>query len=335
MSRGIERREIFASAREYAHFTELLEEMVCRYRVILHGYVLMPNHYHLLMQTPEANLSRAMQWLKVSYGIWFNRKQGRVGPLFQGRFKSVPVESDGSWALELSRYMHLNPVRVKDLGLGKSEKKTEAVGLVVPSEEQVRARLEALRTYRWSSYGAYAGYVSKPDWLTCQTLWSRLDPKGRKPPLRYRKYVEAPLRGGAEELESFGDRLKGAMALGSESFIWRLRGMVKGNPATQPALRQWKRTLPFERVMAAVESVKGERWAEFARRHGDEARDVALWLGRKHCGLTLAELGQAADGIRPAAAGSAIRWMDRRLAKSGKLKKMCHEAEIKLLQNET
>ena len=88
-SRGIERRRIFTEDRERKHFLELLEEMSERYRVRVHAYVLMDNHYHLLIQTPQANASQAIHWLGVSYSVWFNRRHNRVGPLFQGRFKSV------------------------------------------------------------------------------------------------------------------------------------------------------------------------------------------------------------------------------------------------------
>jgi putative transposase len=70
----------------------------------------MDNHFHLIVQAPDANLSRAVQWLKVSYSMWFNAKYRRVGPLFQGWFKSVLVDSHESWLLELSFYVHLNPL---------------------------------------------------------------------------------------------------------------------------------------------------------------------------------------------------------------------------------
>ena len=90
-ARGFERGVVFGDDRERAHFLELLEGMVARYRVKVHAYVLMGNHYHLLIQTPEANASRALQWLNVSYSVWFNRRRQRSGPLFQGGFKSIPV----------------------------------------------------------------------------------------------------------------------------------------------------------------------------------------------------------------------------------------------------
>ena len=78
----------------------------------------MDNHFHLLLQTPEANLSRAVQWLNVSYGVWFNRRHSRAGHLFQGRFKALIIEQDADWQ-EVARYVHLNPVRVAAMKLDK------------------------------------------------------------------------------------------------------------------------------------------------------------------------------------------------------------------------
>ena len=104
-ARGNEQRFIFRDGRDREHFLELLAQWVDCFRLRLHAYVLMPNHYHLLAETTEANLSQAMQWLNVSYTVWFNRRHQRVGHLFQGRFKSVIVEPE-TWALGLSRYIH-------------------------------------------------------------------------------------------------------------------------------------------------------------------------------------------------------------------------------------
>ena len=91
-ARGIGRRAIFEADRDREHFLELLGGMVGRYGVVLHAYVLIENHYHLLVESPEGNVSRAMQWLNTSYGVWFNLRHGRSGALFQSRFKSIPVD---------------------------------------------------------------------------------------------------------------------------------------------------------------------------------------------------------------------------------------------------
>src|SRR5688572_1264065 len=88
-ARGTERRSIYIDERDRTHFCELLAELANRFAVRIHAYVLMPNHYHLLLETPHAGLSQAMQWLNVSYSVWFNRRHDRCGPLFQGRFKAI------------------------------------------------------------------------------------------------------------------------------------------------------------------------------------------------------------------------------------------------------
>ncbi len=161
--------------------------MVSRFRVRVHCYVLMGNHYHVLLDLIEANLSRAVQWLNVSYSVWFNRRHGRSGHLLQGRFKSVAVSRE-EWALELSRYLHLNPVRIKMLGMSKTDRQAQRVGLApAPSAEEVRRRREVLRQYRWSSYRAYIGRVEAPGWLECATV--RGSGGGRKAEQR-RRYRE-------------------------------------------------------------------------------------------------------------------------------------------------
>jgi len=113
--------------RDRRRWLELLGEAVSLFNLVVHGYVLMDNHYHLIVETREANLSRAMQWLQTSYSMGFNRRRGRVGPLFQGRFKAVVVDPAG-WGLELSRYVHLNPVRTARQGLDKRARQADRLG---------------------------------------------------------------------------------------------------------------------------------------------------------------------------------------------------------------
>src|SRR6059036_3665425 len=148
-ARGTERKEIFREDRDRRHWLELLPEFVHTYRLRLHAYVMMENHYHLLVESKEGNLSQAMQWLQTSYSMWFNRKYGRVGPLFQGRFKSVLVEPSG-WGLALSRYVHLNPVRIKTLGLDKGARAADRLGARREADgRMVRERLKKLREFPW------------------------------------------------------------------------------------------------------------------------------------------------------------------------------------------
>jgi len=314
-TRGMGRREIFTDDRDRQRFLELLEGMAGRYGVVLHAYALMGNHYHLLIETPAGNASRALQWLNLSYAVWFNARHGRCGPLFQSRFKSIPVDAEGSWALACSVYIHLNPVRVKTLGLGKAGRAREKAGFLPkePSREEVAARLAKLRGHRWSSYPAYAGYAPVPGWLTCSALWKRaVGDKGRNPKAEYRHYLEDCLRQGAGE--GAAARLTAAVAIGGTAFVERLRREIPKRARGETNARAWHRLLPFGEVVRAVESVKGEKWKDFADSRGDWGRDLALHVGRMRCGLTLSELGGQAGGLTVPAVAKAVERMAERLS---------------------
>ena len=313
-TRGMGRREIFTDDRDREHFTELLAGVVERYGVILHAYVLMENHYHLLIETPEGNASRALQWLNLSYSMWYKAKRSHAGPVFQARFKSIPVDGEGSWALACSVYIHLNPVRVKALGPGKEGRGREKAGSLPtePSGEQVRARLAKLRGHLWSSYPAYAGYSPRPEWLTCEALWWRAGgKKGQEAKEDYRSYIEDYLRQGAGE-DALA-RITAAVAIGGTAFIEGLRKRVPKRAGGETNARAWRRLLPFAEVLKAVEAVKGEPWAAFADRQGDWGRDLALYAGRMRCGLTLRELGNQAGGMGVQAVSKACGRMGGKL----------------------
>ena len=162
-ARGNERRDIFRDDGDREHFLAQLGATVERYRLRLYGYVLMNNHYHLILEPSEGNLSRAMQWLNVSYSQWFNRRHGRSGHLLQGRFHSIVVEAE-RWGLELSRYVHLNPIRT---GRQALDKKRRGVGQTV-NRQAVQGRMEQLQAFRCSSYPTYVGLAPGPEWLTCE-----------------------------------------------------------------------------------------------------------------------------------------------------------------------
>ena len=134
-------------------------------------------------------MSRAVQWLNVTYSVWFNRRQGRVGHLFQGRFKSVLVSRE-EWGLALSRYLHLNPVRLGKLGLNKSQQQRIRAGVAGgPRPAVVRERMALLRAHRWSSYRSYLGLTVKPEWLECDEILSLGGGQKGEQRRRYREYV--------------------------------------------------------------------------------------------------------------------------------------------------
>src|SRR5271165_2170299 len=127
VNRGIERRPIFKTAEDYDHFVTVAGMMPARFGIRIHAYALLSNHYHLLVETPAGNLSQAVQWLNVSYSVWFNRKYRRAGPLFQGRFKAFIVEPAGPH-LEIGRCIHLNPLQTLRSGRAEGRSSKPAAG---------------------------------------------------------------------------------------------------------------------------------------------------------------------------------------------------------------
>ena len=318
-ARGNERGDIFKDDGDRKHFLGLLAKLPERFGTRIHAYVLMPNHFHLLLETPETNLSRTGQWLNVSYSVWFNRRHRRSGHLFQGRFGAALIEDDAGLQ-EVARYLHLNPVRVRALGLDKRGRAvSKSAGLPkAPSAEVLAARLAVLRTWKWSSYRVFAGYCEPPEWLTRDVvgrLCGGRSTKERQAALR--AYTELAIREGLAE--SPWERLIGGAILGTETFAREVRQKLKGNRREQPGLGKLGRRVDWEQIVKAVESAKGEAWESFRDRHGDWGRDAALWLGRRVGRMTLGQLAERIGGVDYTAAGAAASRFDRRPRKERKL----------------
>lgn len=324
-SRGIDRRSIFDNDREHEHFLELLGEMVERFRVILHAHVELDNHYHLIVQTPEANLSQAIQWLNISYAVWVNRRRERVGPLMQGRFKSIPVENS-AWAYELSLYVHLNPVMRKVRGLGKRDKAAESMGLVVPDPQTVTARLAELRQYRWSSYRAYAGYSESPAWLRTLDILHRASRKPAQRVERYRADIQQRLTKGVEPLRT--ERLADGFALGTEAFRERIRQACKGGREIAGSGRLRPR-VSFKELVEFIEKLRGEDFGIFMTRRGDWARPLLLWALRRYSGMSLKAVGEAVGGMDYTAVAMAIKRFEDRSGKEPNLRQLMQSARQK------
>jgi putative transposase len=189
MSRGNERKAIVRSNEDRERFTEVLTEGASRFNILIHGYCLMTNHYHLLVETPDGNLSYAMRYINGVYTQRFNAMNKSVGHVFQGRYKAILIEKD-EYLLCLCRYIERNPVRA---------------GLVAHPGE-----------YAWSSYRAIsgiddsdAGFITA-DWILSQ--FARKREEGKK---RYIAYIEEP---DADRDKPF-DFVRGSCFLGTDAFI--------------------------------------------------------------------------------------------------------------------
>ncbi len=190
-ARGNAQQAIVLDDQDRQRFLDVLARTVSRFHLLLHAYCLMDNHYHLLVETPEANLSKAMRQLNGVYTQAFNRRHGRVGHVLQGRFKALVVDRD-SYLLELCRYVVLNPVRAR------STRKPD--------------------TYPWSSYRATGGLVPTPPFLTVDWLLSQFGRQRFSAQRKYRAFVAEGI-GQASPWE----HVQGQVLLGSERFVERLR----------------------------------------------------------------------------------------------------------------
>ncbi len=303
--RGWERRAVFEDVRDREHFLELLEGLTERYRFVIHAYALMDNHHHLIVQTPEANLSQGMQWFNTSYSAWFNARHERVGSLWQGRYRDVLIENS-AWAYALSLYVHLNPLRISDLGLDKHGRMIEAKGYRRPSREEVTERLRRLRAYRWSSYRAFAGYCAAPTWLTTEALWRRAHKDVARQRAAYRTEIRARLARGVDPAQS--ERLRDVIAVGSARFAAQVRACV-GPDLEVTHRRELRKRCSEAEVRAAVEKIRGLSWDAFGQSRGDWGRSLYLWGVRRYCGASLRSAGAQSGGLKPSAVAMALhRW---------------------------
>jgi len=329
-ARGTDRKPIYRDERDYQRFCELLGEVAERFRWQIHAYVLMPNHFHLLVETLDANVSASMHWLAVSYSVWFNSRHRRRGHIFPGRFKGI-VFDPPVWGLALSRWVHLNPVRVGQLRSaksGRSAARVEAFSAANPA--LVRERLAVLRQFPWSSYRAYIGLARAPSWLCCGRIldWVSRGPAAAQR-AAYRKYTEQAVRNGLAE--SPWEQVSGQVILGRGHFLRRMQRIVSGGVRRpRPALRKIAARNKWRAVVKAVEAVKGEKWEHFRNRYGDWGRDVALYLARRTGQLKLAELGRLAGGIHSATVAAAVIRMPQRLKKDHALAKIVDRVSAKL-----
>lgn len=215
-SRGNAGSKIFRNDKDRLSFLEVLNTNTERFHWICHAYCLMDNHYHLIVETPEGNLSRAMRYLNGVYTQRMNRKYGKMGHLFQGRYKAILIDREG-YLLELCRYVVLNPIRAHLV------KKPEG--------------------WRWSSYRATAGFEDSPQFLTTDWILGQFGERRKRAQSLYRMFV---MEGIAKE--SPWRDLKGQIFLGDKTFIEKLRtpgsSDLKEIPspqryASRPTLQEW------------------------------------------------------------------------------------------------
>jgi REP-associated tyrosine transposase len=269
--RGNDRRSIYRDDRDRELFLERLRTSLDIYQVVVHAYVLMGNHFHMIMQTPRANLSEFMRHFNITYTVDFNRRHRRIGHLYQGRYKAILVDKD-SYLAELSRYVHLNPIRIRP---NRSRSLSEQWRL--------------LERYRWSSLPGYLDPSKRQRWVNYEEVLAESGGTARK----YRQFIDDGLREG---YETPWEKVTGQVALAREEFIAQLGKKVgpRASRREQPSVRAFQRVEP-EKVLRIVSRHLKVKPEELVRRRTAyrAERAVAMELLYRYSGINQREIVRA------------------------------------------
>ncbi len=286
-SRGNGRENIFYKKQDKEKFLGILKRTKDRYGYLLHAYALMDNHYHLLIETPKANISQIMQNINTSYTVYINRKYKKFGHLFQGRFKGIIVDKE-SYLIELSRYIHLNPVRARIIARPEKSK--------------------------WTSYKAFINKKAGNGMVTTEDTLSYFSEKSDDAVKAYKMFVESGIGGGDSPFED----VEAGLVLGSDDFIEGILDLLSkiNNDVEIPQLKQLRVDVPAEKVVTCCSRFYGLNEEELTGRgKGKVERQVAIYMmkvnGSKR---TNREIGEY-FGIKGPAVSGIIKTVERRMIK--------------------
>lgn len=309
--------DLYRDDRDREYWLYRLGESAQQHKVTVYLYCLMSNHFHLVVETPRGNLGRFMHSLLTGYTIFFNRRHRTHGHVTQGRYGARLVCGD-AYLLKLSRYVHLNPVKVE-----------ACRSLPLPE------RLNVLREYRWSSLPAYAGQAPSPSWLHVEPMRALVGgPRGERPQ-RYAAYVEG---GVAQDDEAFqGELMRSARSIGDADF----RAEVDARYAQVVAAAQRPEDAALRRkvgprvaaaaVVDAVAAVAGVGIEEVSRRRRDSPlKAIAASLMVRHAGMTQRDIA-ATLGLRSGSSVShQLRGLRGRLVEDKQVARLVNAAERRL-----
>jgi putative transposase len=247
-ARGDRREDIFEDDADRQMFLSTLEQVITQFNWLCYAWCLMDNHYHLMIQTPDGNLSKGMRQLNGVYTQASNRRHKRVGHLFQGRFKAILVDSD-AYLLELTRYVVLNPVRA---------------GMVKKPDD-----------WSWSSYRANVGLEPAAPWLEVDGLLAQFGKRRSLAQQRYAQFVSEGINANSPWAA-----LKGQVFLGDDQFVQRMQAHIQADKElVQIPLAQRRRLPPS---LAVIERQAADRNAAIIAAHatgGYSYQQIADYFG--------------------------------------------------------
>jgi len=306
--RGNERREIFRDEVDRNKFLEVLEYSLNTYHVLLYCFVLMDNHYHLLVETPLGNLSEFMRHFNITYTSHYNRRHSRVGHLYQGRYKGILVEKDAYLSL-LSRYIHLNPVRV-----GQRE------------GWSLKEKQGYLKGYPWSSLPGYLDERKRFPFIDYDLVLEEYGGDNRKERKGY--WVDI-CRNIAEGLQ-IKDKVVGQMVLGGEGFVRWVKGKIdKGlNKREIPSVGKIISYRSAEDILEVISGETGKACEEIIGNKGI-LRQLAMELLYKYGGLKGVQIGELM-GVDYSTVSQGRKRLRQKLEGDKELEALIRRIEIKL-----
>lgn len=293
-ARGNERKNIFLNEQDRLRFLSYLETAYQRYGAEIHAYCLMNNHYHLFIATPSGNLSQIMRHINGAYTNYFNANWHRTGHLFHGRYKAILVDAD-EYAGELSRYIHLNPVRA---------------GIV-----------STPKAYRWSSYQYYIGNGKAPQWLKIDFILGYFRGRTANAQKSYRDFVHACIDTQHENL--LKNTVAGTILGSNEFFDWIKEKYLRGKKADRnlPALTEIKK-ISIQKIIEEVAVVFGSE--------SGLSKKAALFIFHSYSGRSLKEIGNHFN-IGESAVSQASRRFKRIIAEDRRVRKKVQDICNKLV----
>ena len=293
-ARGNERKSVYKSKRDRERFLSYLESATDRYGAVVHVYCLMDNHYHLFLETPRGNLSQIMHHVNGAYTTYFNTKRQRSGHLFHGRYKAILVDVD-EYAEELSRYIHLNPVRA---------------GIVSDPGE-----------YKWSSFQYYAGEKKAPEWLKREFILGYFAKNMKTAGKRYRDFVYSVIN---QEYKNPFAELSHSIFLGGERFVAEIKSRFLGDKQEDrelPTLKALSERPEFNDIEKVVDS--------FFKSDEKLARQIKLYICHRFSGKKLRDIGKK-FGISESGVTQASRRIKIKAERESSLKRKIKSIQKKL-----
>ena len=305
--RGNGRKSIFNDDADRYQFLKILFRAQSIYTVLLHGYVLMDNHFHLLVETPRGNLSEFMRYFNITYTSYFNRTHERSGQLYQGRYSSFLIEKE-AYLSSVSRYIHINPVRVTEL-----RRK--------PQKEQLKYLFE----YPWSSLPGFCNLSRRVDMITYAPILEEFGGDHKSGRAAYKKQIALDLTGD----ETLMDSVVGQSLLGSDTFISMVREkyLPAGKDRDRPAVGEILKYRSHEEIITSIMEVTGLSKREILTKPG-VTRQIAMDMLYRYGGLTNPKIGQLM-GIDYSTVSQGRKRLRNRLQKDKEIQTVMKEIESK------